>query len=159
MTKPKRKTFEELEAEIDGTTLEQRRDQRAAQLETFLGSLTEEDRAGVLGQVNQYTKATGVRMVPASESVFDLNSKQKQLRQFEASQVFKEEDLPPIIKRTPGQRMDSMVARLKTASPEAIEAILIQIAGEYWKAGMPVNVDDLRRVAAHFLNQSERRKG
>lgn len=146
----------EWEAEIDGSTLEQRRDQRAEQLEKFLGSLSEEDRAGFIGKVNQWMQATGVQVVDASQSVYDLDKKQKQLREFGETHVF--EDLDPIVKRTPGQRVDAMVARLKAAPPETVEPILAEIAGEYWKAGMPVNVDDLRKVATHFLNRSERRK-
>ena len=141
---------------VDGSTLEERRDQRAEQLERFLGGLTPEDRQGIVGTVNQWTKAGGVRVVPASQSVFDLEADSKRLRHY--SEVGTLPDPDPIVKRTPSQRLDSMVARLKTAPPETVEPMLNQIAGEYWKAGAPVTVDALRAVASHFLNLTERRR-
>ena len=149
--------MDNLDEVIDGTTLEKRRDQRAAQLERFLGSLREEDRQGVLGTVNQWSKATGVKVVPASQSVYDLNSPQKRLRHH-AEQVTFTDPPPPIIKRTPEQRLDSMVRRLQGASPETLEPALRDIAREYWKAGAPVTVDALRAVASHYLNQTERKR-
>ena len=142
---------------IDGSTLEKRRDQRAEQLERFIGELTPDDRKGFIGYVNQWTKEAGTKVVPASQSVFDLNSKQKKLREFSDSKVLGE-DLPPIVKRTPEQRLDSMVNRLKAASPEHIEPILADIAGEYWKAGAPVSTDALRVVASHYLNRTARKR-
>ena len=150
--------IQEWEEKIDGSTLEQRRDQRKEQLAEFLWNVKKEgDPNGVLGMVNQYTKATGVSMVPQAQSVYDLDAKQKQLKNLESTHVFNEADLPPIVKRTPDERINAMVARLKTASPETLEPMLQQIAGEYWKAGSPVTVDALRAVAAHFLNRTERR--
>jgi hypothetical protein len=136
---------------IDGSTLEKRRDQRAAQLEQFIGELTPEDRIGFVGKVNQWTQATGVQVVDAEQSVFDLSAKQKKLRDYEEQHVF--EDLEPIKKRTPEQRLDSMVQRLKSSAPDSLEPILAEVAGEYWKRGAPVTVDALRAVASHFLNQ------
>jgi hypothetical protein len=140
---------------VDGDTLEKRRDQRAEQMEKFLHQLTPEQRGGIVGKVNQWTKEAGTRVVPASQSVYNLDEKQKQLREYEESYQF---DAPPIVKRTPEQRLDSMVQRLKTANPLENEAILKDIAGEYWKAGAPVSVDQLRTVAAHFLNRAERKR-
>ena len=140
---------------VDGTTIEKRRDQRAEQLERFLGGLSEEDRKGIVGTVNQWTKDEGVRVLPASQSLFDLSSKDKRLRSYSEQGTFS--DLPPVVKRTPQQRLESMVLRLKDAAPETLEPILNDIAGEYWKAGAPVTVDALRAVASHFLNKTERR--
>jgi hypothetical protein len=140
---------------IDGDTLEKRREQRAEQMEKFVHQLTPEQRKGVIGKVNQWTKEAGTRVVPASQSVYNLSAKEKQLRQYMESHQF---DAPPIIKRTPEQRLDSMVQRLKDADPAYNEFILKEIAGEYWKAGAPVSVDQLRTVAAHFLNRAERKK-
>jgi len=141
---------------VDGTTIEKRRDQRAEQLERFLGGLSEEDRKGIVGTVNQWTKDEGVRVLPASQSLFDLSSKDKRLRSYSEQGAFS--DLPPIVKRTPQQRLESMVLRLKDAAPETLEPILNDIAGEYWKAGAPVTVDALRAVASHFLNITERKR-
>ena len=141
---------------IDGSTLEKRRDQRAEQLERFIGSLSEEDRQGVVGKVNQWSKATGVKVVPASQSVFDMNTNEKRLRSYAEQGTFT--DVPPVIKRTPEQRLESMVERLKAAPPETLEPILREIAGEYWRRGMPITVDALRTVAAHYLNRAERKQ-
>ena len=142
---------------IDGSTLEKRRDQRAAQLEEFVGSLTPEDRQGFLGYVNQWTKATGVNMVPAKQSLVD-RAQPGNLRQAEFKGQFDESKLPPVVKRTPEQRIESFVARLKTTPRDQQEAILKDIQGVYWKAGHPVTVDALRAVASHYLNQAERRR-
>jgi hypothetical protein len=110
------------------------------------------DRQGILGYVNQWTKETGTRVVPASESLF---TKDKQLREdIEEPLEFK---APPVLKRTHEQRLDSMVKRLMAADPKQNEAMLKEIAGEYWRAGAPVTVDQLRTVAAHFLNIAERK--
>ena len=144
------------EEQVDGSTLEKRRDQRAEILERYLGSLTPDDRRGVLGLVNQWTQAEGVKVVPNTQSVYDLSKKQKQIREFSDTKVF--DDLPPIVKRSPNERVESMVKRLLTATPESVEPMLTQIAGEYWKAGSPVTVDALRAVATHFLNRNERRR-
>ena len=146
------------EEKVDGSTIEKRREQRAEILEEYIGTLTEDDRKGVLGKVNQYTKASGVKVVPASQSVYDLNANQKKLREFQTQGVFREEDLPPIVKRTPEQRVESMAKRLMNAHPAEIEYILKDLQYEYWKAGAPVTVDALRTVASHFLNRAERKK-
>jgi hypothetical protein len=135
-------------------------DAKKEELERFVGSMTPEDRKGFIGKVNQWTKADGVRLVPASQSVYDLNSKQKRLREFGESKVLGE-DLAPIIKRTSEQRVEAMAQRLLGAYRDgdaSVEFILKDIAGEYWKQGMPVAVEDLRTVAAHYLNRTERKK-
>ena len=106
--------------------------------------------------VNQWTKGEGVRVVPASQSVYDLNSRTKKLRQHAEQHTFA--PLDPVRKRTPEQRLESMVRRLVGASPQTLEPILKQIAGEYWKQGAPVTVDALRAVASHYLNRAERKR-
>ena len=141
---------------IDGDTIEKRREQRAEQLEKYVHERPEQ-AAGLLNHVTQWTEETGARVVPASQSLYDLNADSKKLRDV-TIQHDMGADLPPIVKRTPEQRIDSMVTRLKSAHPASVEPILKEIAGEYWRAGMPVAVEDLRRVAAHFLNQAERRR-
>lgn len=142
---------------IDGSTLDKRRDQRAAQLEQFIGELGEDDRKGFIGKVNQWTKATGVRMVPASQSVYSDTKPgvAKKLRSFQEQHTF---EVPALVKRTPEQRLESMVQRLKGSTNDSLEPILKEVAGEYWKQGAPVTVDALRAVAGHFLNRTERSK-
>lgn len=59
-------------------------------------------------------------------------------------------------KRTLEERVASMVARLRSTPPELQEALIQQIAGEYWKAGMPVSGEDLRKLAAHYLDKADK---
>jgi RNase P/RNase MRP subunit p29 len=149
------KTPEWKKVAIDGDTLEKRREQRKEQLEKFLWSLPKERQQGILGTVNQWTKEEGVKVVPSSQSLFDMEAKEKRLREdIEVEHTF---EVPPIEKRTPQQRLESMTKRL-LENPQQHEAILQEIAGEYWKAGAPVTVDALRAVAAHFLNRADQRR-
>ena len=141
---------------IDGSTLEKRRDQRAEQLERFIGELTPEDRKGFIGKVNQWTKETGVQVVDAEQSLFDLNSREPKLREYAETHVF--EELPPIVRRTPQQRIESLAARIKDSTPVELEVLFSELAVEYWKAGAPVAQEDLRAVAATLLNQTERKR-
>lgn len=142
------------EVVIDGDTLEKRRDQRNEQLLRFVERLTPEARKGIPGMVNQWTKETGTRVVPASQSLYDLEAKEKKLKQVMASHQF---EAPPIVKRTTEERLDSMTKRLLASRPEEQEYLLKQVASEYWKAGAPVTVDALRTAAAHYLNRAERK--
>jgi hypothetical protein len=136
---------------IDGTTLEKRRDQRAEVLERFLHTLTPEDRQGIEGTVNSWTRDGGVEVLPAPQSVFNLDADDKRLRPYQEAHAFEEPD--PIVKRTPEQRLESMVKRLIENGVE--DSILSEVAGEYWKQGAPVTVDALRAVASHFLNRAD----
>ena len=154
-TKDKRPSYQKVV--IDGDTLEKRREQRAEQLERYVAERPKDQGPGILDAVTQWDKEGGTRVVPSSQSLFDLESPEKQLRQVAIPKVLGQ-DLPPIVKRTPEQRLDSLVARLKAGGPETHEAILKEIAGEYWKRGMPVTAEALRTVAAHFLNRAERKK-
>ena len=120
----------------DGSTLEKRRDQRAEQLERFIGEMTPEDRKGFIGKVNQWTKEEGVKVVDQSESVFDLESKEKKLREYTEQHTFA--DLEPIKKRTPQQRVEALTQRLVGAPEWERQYLLKEIQGEYWKAGTPV---------------------
>jgi hypothetical protein len=142
------------EVAIDGDTLEKRRDQRKEQLLRFIERLSPEDRRGISGTVNQWTKETGTHVVPASQSLYDLEAAEKKLRPIVASHQF---EAPPITKRTTEERLDSMTKRLLASRPEEQEYLLRQVASEYWKAGAPVTVDALRTAAAHYLNRAERK--
>lgn len=69
---------------------------------------------------------------------------------------------PPIVKRTPQQRVQSLVNRwweecrkagtVPGMSDEQVSAIL----GREWKTGVTeITMDDVRRLAAHFLQDAE----
>lgn len=60
--------------------------------------------------------------------------------------------VPPVVKRTLEERVQSMVQRLKQADPAVQDGLIRRIAAEYWKAGAPVTEEALRAVAAHYLN-------
>lgn len=74
-----------------------------------------------------------------------------------AEQAMANADVPPVVKRSRMARVDSMIERLQTLPPALLEAKLQEIAGEFWKQGMPVTGEALRAVAAKYLNQVERR--
>lgn len=60
---------------------------------------------------------------------------------------------PPVVRRGRAARLDAMIERLKSLPPELLEAKLTEIEGEFWKLGMPVAREDLKRVAAQYLNR------
>jgi hypothetical protein len=162
---PRKKLQPWEEVAIDGDTLEKRRDQRAEQMVRFISRLTPDQRRGVLGVVNQWTPETGVRAVPASESL-TYRAPRKDVGDIVREDLGTgglrdviapphEFDVPKIVKRTPEQRIES---RLLGASPETLDPILSDVAGEYWKAGAPTTVAALRAVASHYLNRAERRR-
>ena len=155
-TPDKRKEYEKVVVEEDAP-LEKKREQRAEQLEKYIWERDPEQGPGEFDKVVQWTKETGAAVVPASQSLFDLEAEEKRLREVNIQHELGK-DLDPIVKRTPQQRLEAMVEKLKASDPIYVDAILQDIASEYWKAGMPVTVDDLRRVASHFLNRTERKK-
>lgn len=143
---------------IDGETLDERREQRKEQLARFIAKMDRGEQKEFIGKVNQWTQPSGTRLVDAAKSVYDLNAPTKKLREdLTSTHAFA---VPPqVVKRTPEERINALVARLQTAPVEQQEALLAQVASEYWKAGMPVTADGLRKVAAFFLNRTERGKG
>lgn len=78
-------------------------------------------------------------------------------------------DLPPIIKRTPQQRVESLTRRLLDHMEDSFKAfgepripqeLLDEIKTEYWKAGRGdeahnVNIETVRAIAAKFLQEAE----
>lgn len=69
--------------------------------------------------------------------------------------------LPPIVKRTPQQRIESLTKRLVDIwkeNPRLAEAVLVEIQGEYWKVGTPVTIHALRAAASEALRDAERRR-
>ena len=66
-------------------------------------------------------------------------------------------DIPVLRKRTAEERLESMIRRLAVVHPVQQAALLQQIAGDYWKAGMPVTQEALRKAAADLLNRNDKR--
>ena len=62
---------------------------------------------------------------------------------------------PRPVKRTPTQRVEAMINRLKDTPPGVREVLLDQIKAEYWKLGSPVDGETLKALAAHFLNKED----
>lgn len=145
------------EAAIDGATLEERREQRKEQLSRFVAQMDRAEQREFVGKVNQWTQDQGTRLVDASRSLYDLDAPTKKLRKdLTSTHAFA---VPQVVKRTPEERINALVTKLQAAPREQQEAILGQVAQEYWKAGMPVTAEDLRKVAAFFLNRTERGTG
>lgn len=76
--------------------------------------------------------------------------------------TFDEKDLPPIVKRTPLERVDSLmlkwIADCKKAGtiPGLDDEKISEIVGEAWKSGRTeITADVVRQVAAHFLTDAE----
>ena len=71
------------------------------------------------------------------------------------------EGLPPIRKRTPQQRVDSLTGRLaeqaKLGGLPLPEYVMSEVLRRRWVAGDPVTAEDVRAVAAHSLAQAEAR--
>jgi hypothetical protein len=72
-------------------------------------------------------------------------------------------ELAPIVKRTPQQRVDSLMLKwiedMKRAGtvPGVDDAKVKEIVGEAWKAGRTeITADVVRTVAAHFLTEAEK---
>ena len=77
---------------------------------------------------------------------------------------------PPIIKRTPQERVDSLTRRLLdhieetyklTGTPSIPQDLLDHIKAEYWKHGDPVkaegvSVETVRAIATEFMKRAER---
>lgn len=70
-----------------------------------------------------------------------------------------ERTLPPVLKRTPQQRVVSLLLKMLQApdgklglSDEQVKAIV----GESWRSGKPLATEEVRRIAAHFLGEAER---
>jgi len=75
---------------------------------------------------------------------------------------------PPILKRTPQQRVESLTLRLMQQVEESIrvygeprlpEDVLREIQVEYWKAGIPekfdYSIENLKVIARKFLQEAE----
>ena len=146
--------------EVEGDTLEQRREARNEQLYRYASTMSEESKKGVLGYVTQWTPEKGVQGVRTKDSLMSPEQRRRGegLKDLTVQAPADAFALDPIKKRTPEQRLDSMVQRLKAAHPGEVEFILSEIGAEYWKAGMPVTTAELRTVAAHYLNKAERKR-
>jgi hypothetical protein len=74
------------------------------------------------------------------------------------------EPVDPIKKRTPMERVDSMMLRLvddckRTGTIPGLEDWRIKLlVGESWKAGKNLSGEDIRRVAANLLARAEKEK-
>ena len=144
---------------IDGDTLEKRREQRKEQLLRYAETMSEESKRGVLGYVTQWTKEKGVQGVRTADSLMTQEQRQrgqgiKNIAAVAPDDAFQ---LDPIVKRSPQERIESMAQRLMKADPAQNEQILKEIGEEYWKAGAPITHEQLRAIAAHFLNRAERK--
>jgi hypothetical protein len=72
--------------------------------------------------------------------------------------------LDPIKKRTPMERVDSMMLRLvddckRTGTLPLVDDVRIkQLVGESWRAGKQLTGEDIRRVASNLLARAEKEK-
>lgn len=79
--------------------------------------------------------------------------------------AFDEKDLPPIVRRTAQQRVDSLMIRLLEAAKTEGRAflpdsVIREVVGEAWKDGrVEITAEVVRQVAAHFLQRADRVAG
>lgn len=133
-------------------TLEQRREKATRELYARLKAAQEDKRVlrGVVAQATGGGRLRGYRSW--RDSVLDEQNNFKNSMETAAF------DLAPIRKRTPTERLDSMIRRLKDSPEWLWEAQIRAIEGEFWKLGTPVTGDALRAAAAKLLNQAEKEK-
>lgn len=63
-----------------------------------------------------------------------------------------EDTAPPRVRRSRTERLDAMIKHLVNLPPEVLEAKIQEVQGEFWRLGMPVAYEDLKAVAARYLN-------
>lgn len=110
----------------------------------------------------------GARLRPWQESVFTRTTpgQAETFRNievpFSADEIkAKVDEEHPVIKRAPLQRAEALTNRLvQTARdyPELLEGLLSEIHCEYWKVGMPVNREELQRVAGVMLTEANNKQ-
>jgi hypothetical protein len=74
-------------------------------------------------------------------------------------------DIPPIVKRTPQERLESLTKRLVRARKEGNQAVVETLLGQVqtelfamtgYRLGEQIAMEDLRALSAIFLNRAER---
>jgi len=104
--------------------------------------------AGPPGQTAQYDRFRGAVLRPWQESL--IHEGRLQDPGLPQEHPF---SVPVLVKRTQQERVDSLTRRLVGAHPVQQAALLQEIAVGYWKQGMPVTVEALRKAASQILNQ------
>jgi hypothetical protein len=132
-------------------TIEVDRDRRIWEVERAI----KEGRfmTGSPGKTAQWDKEHGARLRPWQQSLIDdrYNGKLRDpgLPQEHGFSI------PVLHKRTFEERQESMIRRLIDTPEPLQEDLLKQIAGGYWKEGMPVTMAALRDAAAAILNRAD----
>lgn len=124
-------------------------------------------KAAVQGYVVQAREDGTVRFVPWYESHL-ARAEAGKLRQTDWSAELEQmkldvEEEHPMARRTPQQRVASMLIRLMAEAkrsggmlPGMSEEQIQAIVGKSWKEGMPLAQEDIRAVAAWFLSRGEK---
>jgi hypothetical protein len=102
--------------------------------------------------LNQVARYEGGRttLVPREDSTYN-----KMLGKIPSEVETLAKNAPPVVRRSNQERLDSMIQRLKLWPPHLLEAKLREVHGQFWKEGMPVAYDDLKKVAAQYLNSRQ----
>jgi hypothetical protein len=126
---------------------EEKREQLARYLATHPREM---QRAKVF--LNQVARSEGgvTRLVPREDSTYN-----KMLGKIPAEVETYVPAPPPVVKRSNQDRLDSMIRRLVDLPQPLLEAKLREVHGEFWKVGMPVAYDDLKRVASQYMNSRQ----
>jgi hypothetical protein len=118
---------------------------------TLQGYFWRHEMDGMGGWVH-FTDPTANRMTPGSTGgqrirAFEIPDPTPQMQADVANES-------PIRKRTPQERVASMMMRLMQGG--LTEDVVKTVVGESWKEGTPLDGETIRRVAAHYLGAAER---
>ena len=108
---------------------------------------------GPPGQTAQWTPEEGAHLRPWQQSQIH----EGRLRDPGIGDPSRYFQVPELKRRTLEERVQSLVNRLKDTPPALQEELFRDITGEYWKEGMPVSADQLRKVATDILNKADSR--
>jgi hypothetical protein len=109
---------------------------------------------GKPGTTAQWDRTDGGRIRSHKQSMVNVAGTGVEDNGMPQEHVF---EIPRLVKRTKQERLESMIRRLKDVHPTQQAALLQQIGAEYWKAGMPVTMDALRKAASDILNKVDGR--
>jgi hypothetical protein len=142
------------------TQLQEQMDAASAEQLKMTGYVLQYDILNETYTVVHWTKAAGAMASPTKNKVERLASKRMAHDPFAFTEA-----PPPIVRRTPMERVDSMMLRLiddckrtgtvPLVSDDRIKAIL----GERWRAGKTdLTAEDIRTVASHLLARAEQQR-
>ena len=116
------------------------------------------------GYVMRHDADGTVSFVPSKQATFGGARDPSRPQDWQSPRGFSGEvswDVPPIVKRTPQQRLESLAnsfmedVRKAGRIPGIDDAKTRELVGESWHSGRPFTAEDVRAAAATLLQQAE----